>query len=64
VSKPKLTEVTYAELIDLLLDADEPTRKLLLEQALAVGDLTKSEAEKLIELVAAWNEPPRRDKPR
>jgi hypothetical protein len=64
VSTRKLTENAYAELIDLLLDADEQTRKLLIDQALQVGDLTKNEAEKLIELVAAWDTPPRRDKPR
>jgi len=44
----KLPEVPTADLIDLLLDADEPTRKLLLFQALQSGDLKKSEAEKLM----------------
>jgi hypothetical protein len=41
----------HADLIDLLLDADEPTRKLLLFQALQTGALKKSEAEELIGLV-------------
>jgi hypothetical protein len=44
----KLHEVPNADLIDLLLDADEPTRKLLIFQALQTGDLKKSEAEKLM----------------
>jgi hypothetical protein len=47
----KLPEVPNADLVDLLLDADEPTRKLLLFQALRVGDLKKSEAEKLMSQV-------------
>jgi hypothetical protein len=44
--------VPHADLIDLLLDADEPTRKLLLFQALQTGQLKKSEAEELIAQVA------------
>ena len=48
----KLPEVPNADLIDLLLDADEPTRKLLLFQALQSGDLKKSDAEELIAQVA------------
>jgi hypothetical protein len=48
----KLPEVPNADLIDLLLDADEPTRKLLLLQALQSGDLKKSEPEKLMAQVA------------
>ena len=48
----KLPEVANADLIDLLLDADEPTRKLLLFQALQSGHLKKSEAEELIAQVA------------
>lgn len=48
----KLPEVPTADLIDLLLDADEPTRKLLLFQALQSGHLKKSEAEELIAQVA------------
>jgi hypothetical protein len=48
----KLPEVPNADLIDLLLDADQPTRKLLLFQALQTGDLKKSEAEYLIAQVA------------
>ena len=41
----KMPEVPQADLIDLLLDADEPTRKLLVFQALQAGTLKKSEAE-------------------
>ena len=41
----KLPEVPQADLIDLLLDADEPTRKILLFQALQAGTIKKSEAE-------------------
>jgi hypothetical protein len=37
-----------ADLIDLLLDADEPTRKLILLQALQAGVVKKSEAEEMI----------------
>lgn len=48
----KLPEVPNADLIDLLLDADQPTRKLLLFQALQTGDLKKSEAEDLMAQVA------------
>jgi hypothetical protein len=48
----KLPEVPNADLIDLLLDADEPTRKLLLFQALQTGALKKSEAEVVIAQVA------------
>jgi hypothetical protein len=42
----------YSDLIDLLLDADEPTRKLILFQALQTGMLKKSEAEEMIGQVA------------
>jgi hypothetical protein len=48
----KLPEVPNADLIDLLLDSDEPTRKLILFQALQSGDVKKSEAEVLIAQVA------------
>ena len=41
----KLPEVPQADLIDLLLDADEPTRKILVFQALQAGTLKMSEAE-------------------
>jgi hypothetical protein len=41
-----------ADLIDLLLDADEPTRKLILFQALQTGVVKKSEAEEIIAQVA------------
>ena len=45
-------EVPNADVIDLLLDADEPTRKLLMFQALQSGTLKKSEAEQVIAQVA------------
>jgi len=48
VSTRKLPEVLSADLIDLLLDADEPTRKLLLFRALRDGDLKKSQADGLM----------------
>jgi hypothetical protein len=48
----KMHEVPNADLIDLLLDADEPTRKLLLFQALQSGSVKKSEAEEIIAQVA------------
>jgi hypothetical protein len=48
----KLPKVPHADLIDLLLDADEPTRKLLVFQALQTGALKKSEAEEVIAQVA------------
>jgi hypothetical protein len=48
VFKRKLPEVPQADLIDLLLDADEPTRKLLVFQALQTGTLKKSEAEQVM----------------
>jgi hypothetical protein len=48
----KPPEVPNADLIDLLLDADEPTRKLLLFQALQTGVLKRSEAEVVIAQVA------------
>ena len=41
----KLPEVPQADLIDLLLDSDEPTRKVLVFQALQTGTIGKSEAE-------------------
>ena len=43
---------SHADLIDLLLDSDEPTRKLLLFQALQAGALMKSEAEEVMAMVA------------
>ena len=61
--KRKLPEVPQADLIDLLLDADEPTRKLLVFQALQTGTLRKSEAEEVmaqvmrLERVAAPRDP-------
>ena len=59
----KPPEVPQADLIDLLLDADEPTRKLLVFQALQTGTLRKSEAEEVmaqvmrLERVAAPRDP-------
>jgi hypothetical protein len=47
----KTPQVPHADLIGLLLDADETTRKLLIFQALQAGTLKKSEAEELIGLV-------------
>ena len=44
----KLPEVPQVDLIDLLLNADEPTRKLLVFQALQTGTLKKSEAEQVM----------------
>jgi len=43
VSTRKTPKVPHEDLIDLLLDADESTRKLLLFQALQTGQLRKSE---------------------
>jgi hypothetical protein len=48
----KLPKVPHADLIDLLLDADEPTRRLLIFQVLQTGDLKKSEAEEVMAQVA------------
>jgi hypothetical protein len=48
VFKRKLPEVPQADLIDLLLDADEPTRKLLVFEALRAGTLRTSEAEEVM----------------
>jgi hypothetical protein len=48
VFKRKPPEVPQADLIGLLLDADEPTRKLLVFQALQTGTLRKSEAEQVM----------------
>jgi hypothetical protein len=48
VFKSKMPEVPQADLIDLLLDADESTRKLLVFQALQAGTLKKSEAESVM----------------
>jgi hypothetical protein len=44
--------VPHADLIDLLLDSDEPTRKLLLFQALQSGALAKSEAEEILAMAS------------
>jgi hypothetical protein len=65
ISIHRQPKVPHADLIDLLLDADEITRKLLLFQALQTGALRKSEAEELIGLVARLERvaSPRPDKP-
>lgn len=52
MSTRKLEKVPNADLIDLLLDADEPTRKLLMRQALQTGMMKKSEAEEVAAQVA------------
>jgi hypothetical protein len=44
----KVQQVPHADLIDLLLDADEQTRKLLIFQALQTGSVKKSEAEEIM----------------
>ena len=44
----KAPQDRYADLIDLLLDADESTRRLLIFQALQSGVVKKSEAEDVI----------------
>lgn len=48
----KTPQVPHADLMDLLLDSDEPTRKLLVFQALQSGTLKKSEAEAVMAQVA------------
>jgi len=48
----KPPQVPHADLIDLLLDSDEPTRKLLLFQALQSGALAKSEAEEILAMAS------------
>jgi hypothetical protein len=40
--------MSRTDLIDLLLDADETTRRLLIFQALQTGALKKSEAEEVV----------------
>ena len=48
----KTPQVPHADLMDLLLDSDEPTRKLLVFQALQAGTLKKSDAEAVMAQVA------------
>jgi hypothetical protein len=48
VFRRKRPQVQEADLIDLLLAADEPTRRLLMLQVLQSGTFTKSEAEQLM----------------
>ena len=50
--RKKPPQVQHVDLIDLLLDSDEPTRKLLLFQALQAGTLKKSEAEEVMATVS------------
>jgi hypothetical protein len=50
--RKKPPQVQHVDLIDLLLDSDEPTRRLLLFQALRAGALKKSEAEEVIATVS------------
>ena len=52
----KPSKVPHADLIDLLLDSDEPTRKLLIFQALQTGDLKKSQADELIAWITGLRE--------
>ena len=44
----KVTKISRTDLIDLLLDADECTRRLLIFQALQTGAIKKSEAEEAV----------------
>jgi hypothetical protein len=44
----KPSQIPHTDLIDLLLNSDEPTRKLLIFQALQSGALAKSEAEEIL----------------
>jgi hypothetical protein len=44
----KLQQVSRTDLIDLLLDADELTRRLIIFQALQTGALKRSEAEEVV----------------
>ncbi len=60
--KPR--EVPFSDLIDLLLDSDEETRRLVLFEALQSGEIKKSEAEQVIAQVerleraaAPWHRP-------
>jgi hypothetical protein len=60
--------LSRTDLIDLLLDADEVTRKLLIFQALQTGALKRSEAEEVVAQVIGieraadfgWSRPSRR----
>jgi len=48
----KNPQVSDSDLIDLLLNSDQPTRKLLILKALQSGALRKSEAEEILGMVA------------
>ena len=47
----KQPEVLHEDLIDLLLSADEPARRLILFTALQTGELKKSEADGVMQMV-------------
>ncbi|MGD0121904.1 MAG: hypothetical protein ABSC46_05010 [Candidatus Limnocylindrales bacterium] len=46
--QPEVEDVGHVDLIDLLLDADEATRRRLMSQAIQSGALNRSEAEDLM----------------
>ncbi|HJX67579.1 MAG TPA: hypothetical protein VJ258_02505 [Candidatus Limnocylindrales bacterium] len=48
----KTPQIPHTDLIDLLLNSDEPTRKLLIFQALQSGALAKSEAEEILAMAS------------
>jgi hypothetical protein len=48
----RVPQVPHADLIDLLLDADLETRRLLIFQALQAGSVKKSDAEEVMASVA------------
>lgn len=50
--QPEVEDVGHADLIDLLLDADEATRWQLMAQAVQSGALDRSEADELMGLAA------------
>ncbi len=54
----KPVKVSPADLLELLLDSDEMTRKLLIFEALQTGALGKSEAEQIIELMVGLESAP------
>ena len=48
----KPPQIQHTDLIDVLLTSDEPTRKLLIFQALQSGTLAKSEAEEILAMAS------------
>ncbi|HEX7496717.1 MAG TPA: hypothetical protein VF349_08800 [Candidatus Limnocylindrales bacterium] len=48
----KPPQIPHTDLIDLFLNSDEPTRKLLLFKALQSGALAKSEAEEILAMAS------------